>query len=55
MESLAAAMETEKAVQKTGFKNTQILPLLNGWELDKKSAALHLHEYPELRFFIEKE
>ena len=53
--SWSAALEAEKAVRQIGFMNTQVLPLLNGWELDKKSAAQHLHEYPELRYFIARE
>ena len=51
----SAALEAEKAVQQIGFFDTRVVPVLNGWELDKNSAAQHLHEYPELRYFMERE
>ena len=50
-----ARLEAEKAVRQIGFYETRIVPLLNGWELDRGSAAQYLHEYPELHYFIERE
>lgn len=50
-----AVLEAEQEANKLGFSETFVSPLLNGWELTKQEAAPHLHEYPELVNFIEKE
>lgn len=50
-----AVLEAEQEANKLGFAETFVSPLLNGWELTKQEAALHLHEFPELANFIGKE
>ena len=50
--SWEAAIEDEKAIRQMGFEQAGSVPVLNGWELDKNTASQHLHEYPELEFFI---
>ena len=53
--SWESALETEQAVHEVGFFDAVTVPLLNGWELDRQEAAMHLHEYPELGLFIERD
>ncbi len=53
--SWEAALESERAVHEVGFFDAIAVPLLNGWELNRQEAAMHLHEYPELGLFIERD
>ncbi len=52
--SWSAALEAEKELLELGFQDAEAVPFLNGWELTKKTAVQHLHEYPNLSNFIER-
>ena len=53
--SWTAALEAEKSIRQFGFAQAVTVPVLNGWELNKAMATRHLHEYPELELFIERD